>query len=232
MTANHDWRHQRPVTLPGAGLSPRERNELHNHPTRTSTRIWCHDTHVNGTPYPTRSFASINGSPHDILALTPDQTTRLAAVHELGHLLTARHLEMHMASLTLGRTLDGTQDPMNACFEASYGPGHTPREVAVMFAAGERAVDRWFRHEGLWTPERAAVAECMAVDDRRSVRELLPRVTFDGGPDDYSYLHDDVDMIMEEYWQQITAALDHVITRDHWSGDEIAELTGLDNPAP
>ncbi|MCF3104504.1 hypothetical protein IPZ58_23335 [Streptomyces roseoverticillatus] len=43
----------------------------------------------------------------------------------------------------------------------------------TMCAAGERAEDRRLREEGLWTPERAWVAERTAASDRQRVVEVL-----------------------------------------------------------
>ncbi|GGN41275.1 hypothetical protein [Streptomyces fuscichromogenes] len=198
--------------------------------TGTAADTWYRHLKVNGVPYPVRTNADVNGSPYDVLGFTTEQWRRQTSAHELGHMLTARHYGMRMDYLTLGRTLNGSEAPGSGCFGATHGPGQSNYSLAVMSAAGERASDRWMREAGLWTPERAVVVECMADNDRAATLRYVPRTSFDDGPFSYSRLHDDADHVLGLYWDNITGALDQVITRDHWTGDEIAGLTGLTNP--
>jgi hypothetical protein len=203
--------------------------------TGTGARTWHHNVDIGGVPYPLRTLAPDDLASGDYktygsMTFAPDQGRRMAAAHELGHLLTARHFGLRMDSLTLGASLDGEQHQVSGSFIAAHHADQPSRDLAVMFAAGERAANLWLFHERLWTPVRAMAVELMADRDRTAAAALLPAVTFDGGPDDYSHLHDAADRTLSLYWDRLTTALDTVVTRDQWTGDEIAALAGLDNP--
>lgn len=125
------------------------------------------------------------------------------AAHEAGHAviglaegLHVNHAEVHDRG---GGRTDFTFD-----LESSF----TKRQM--MYAAGERAADRYMREHGLWTPEVAVSIEVGAYTDRQNY----------GWRD----IHDTVDRLLDEHWGSVVAVTDALGDAGHLSGGEIADV--------
>lgn len=145
-------------------------------------------------------------------------------MHELGHAVVWLAAGLHVVSLGIGDGLGGRTE----CGPIGDRPdGQLGRIIGVV--AGERAQDRWLRETGLWTPSRAAMAELGAAHDRALVfasnPQPIPR--FDGGPADYSQLHDLADQALDRIWGHLAAALPALVGQGQMTGQELAAITGI-----
>jgi hypothetical protein len=105
---------------------------------------------------------------------------------------------------------------------------------AVTCAAGERAETRWMRETGLWTPDRAWVAERLAWKDRSQMglayRDGCGRdLTFQGNhgdPGDYAWVMDRTDEALDRVWGQVLRLADQLVERRYVDGCEAAKTAG------
>ena len=197
------------------------------------TANWYHHVHLYGEPYPTRHpvparFKVGNVSARELMGLTEEQTLVQTAVHELGHALLwlAGGLRVSGIDLTPSGRRGGHAEALPT------GVDDEGRLLAVGVAGGERAEDRWLRETGLWTPDRAAVAELSAGEDRAWLMErTTPRPVFGTGDGlDFVVLHDMADEALDRIWGQLTTALSILIRQQGMTGEQLAECTGLPLP--
>jgi hypothetical protein len=195
------------------------------------TVTWHHGFALpDGTPYPLRHvlpdhFADLPYFDHRTVGLAADQARTAQAVHELAHAVLWMAAGIHVVDAAIG-TEEGiaTGGPV---------PPHAGLGCAVGLAAGERAEDRWLRETGLWTEERAAVAEVGAHRDRGVIlaADVQPRVTFGGGDGyDYAHLHALADQALSLHWHRILTVAPYLVRATRLTGDEIAAHAGLPNP--
>ncbi|WP_228183955.1 hypothetical protein [Streptomyces anulatus] len=193
---------------------------------------WHHDVVLeDGTVYPLRhrledgpEYGAVNGR---ALGLTAAQSRTGTAVHELGHALVWLAGGLHVTGLAVGTEPGGRAQ----CTLRTHTPEHRAARV-IGIVAGERAVDRWLRETGLWTPSLAAMAELEAAHDRALVLDATrPRPAFgDGGPD-YSDLHHLADQALDTIWDRLLTALPVLVRDGEMTGDRLAARTGLTNPS-
>ncbi|MGV9816625.1 hypothetical protein ACWDTQ_32520, partial [Streptomyces cellulosae] len=102
---------------------------------------------------------------------------------------------------------------------------------ALGVVAGERAVDRWLREEGLWTPSRAAWAELAAKHDRDTIlaSPIYPTPGFGSGTADYGLLHQLADDALARVWEQVRATVPVLLTRRSLTGHELGAMNGIRN---
>ncbi|MFE2693672.1 hypothetical protein [Streptomyces mirabilis] len=192
---------------------------------------WHHDYVVNGVPYPLRNRLDW---PHDeindrMLGFTDEESRTSTAVHELGHGVVWLAAGVHVLYLGVGIGPGGQA----ACASVTQSPQERLARV-IGTVAGERAVDRWLRETGRWTPEHAAMAELGAWQDRAYVFacDPQPRPGFGDGEIDYSVLHDLADQALSASWDNILAALPVLLRAGRMTGDQLAACTGLPNTPP
>ncbi|MGN7135485.1 hypothetical protein [Streptomyces pseudogriseolus] len=195
--------------------------------------VWHHDVRVGGVVYPLRHRLddAYNGELSDrVFGFTPEQSAEMAAVHELGHALVWLDRGVHVRyvdlkkRVRLGNPVDGN---------AVCGPVANDRMLgwALGVAAGERAVDRWLREEGLWTPSRAAWAEVSAKHDRDAIlaSSIDPKPCFGSGMADYGDLHQLADDALVRVWERVRASVPVLITRQSIGGNELGAMNGIVN---
>lgn len=195
----------------------------------TAQVIWHYNVRrADGTPYPTRNRLE-DGLEHcDIdpltLGLNQDDSRAICAVHELGHAVIWLAGGIHVTRIHLSDGFGGRAE----CVSPSLTP---TMPLVIGTVAGERAVDRWLRETGLWTPSLAAMAEMTAAHDRASVfsYDPQPRPGFGDGEVDYSVLHDLADEALDAQWTRILDVLPSFIRAGRMTGDELAARTGLPN---
>jgi len=200
------------------------------------TYTWHHNVRVAGEVYPLRNRLddAYNGELSDrAFGYTPEQSTEMAAVHELGHALVWLDRGVHVRYVELksrvrhGNPVDGT---------TMCGPVAHDRMLgwALGVVAGERAVDRWLREEGLWTPSRAAWSELSAMHDRDVIlsSSIDPKPSFGSGMVDYGDLHQLADDALVKVWERVRASVPVLLTRRSISGNELGRLNGLRNARP
>jgi hypothetical protein len=190
---------------------------------------WHHNVRrADGTPYPTRNRLEDGPEHGDIdpitLGLSQEDSRAICAVHELGHAVVWLAGGIHVASLHLEDGFGGQA----VCVSRSLTP---TMSLVIGTVAGERAVDRWLRQTGLWTPSLAAMAEVTAAHDRASVfsYDPQPRPGFGDGDVCYSVLHDLADEALDAQWDRILDVLPDFIRTGCMTGDELASRIGLPN---
>ncbi|MEV8324560.1 hypothetical protein [Kitasatospora sp. NPDC056731] len=193
---------------------------------------WHHDLYLDGEPYPTRHPLAERFQDGvdmvDILELTEGQLLNAIAAHELGHAVLWLAGGLHVSRVSINLT---GQSAGHA--QALWtGVDDEARLRAVGTAGGERAMDRWLREAGLWTPDRAAAVELGAHGDRvRLLEGTSPRPVFGtGGGPDFALLHDMADEALDRVWGRLMAALPVLVRQRAMSGGRLAECTGLPLP--
>lgn len=192
-------------------------------PTQTTT--WHTNVTFNGRSYPTRNHTPLTTiNTYDLPAR---QEKYVDAIHEAGHAIAILTGGGHLHSATIRAipnkpNAGGLTDGCNLVDEN----GHT---FAAFSGAGERAIDRWLREEGLWTPERAVAAEIGARGDRRSFLNLNPHVGYGDRDVDYRVVHDLADTALDQHWPAVVRVADALAQHGHLTGDTIADLADLPN---
>lgn len=191
---------------------------------------WYHEAALkDGTPYPTRNRLGDARLHEEVnpqaLGLSEADSRAIAAVHELGHAVVWMAGGFHVVALGVGDDFSG-----HAQIAATSREATTPLFAGLV--AGERAVDRWLRETGLWTPSLAAMAELTAAHDRAAVFEMepSPRPSFGDGAVDYSVLHDLADEALNMHWDRIMTALPTLIHAGRMTGDQLASRIAIPNP--
>ncbi|MFF1916119.1 hypothetical protein ACFVYE_31945 [Streptomyces sp. NPDC058239] len=192
----------------------------------TVTTQWHDGIELNGVPYPTRNDApSVQGDSDDAYSLPSDLVDYARAIHEAGHAVAALigGAHLHHAQIVKGPATTPEGGVTHAC---NLADGHA---YATYSAAGERAVDRWLREDGLWTPERAVANEVGARGDRNSFLAINPHVGFGDKEIDYTVVHDLADHALDQHWAAVTRVAHALNHHTHLAGDEIAHIAGLPN---
>ncbi|MFF1444135.1 hypothetical protein [Streptomyces sp. NPDC058295] len=188
---------------------------------------WHHDTRVLDQPYPTRNHApnAVGDDTDTRLNLDPTQLDYLRAIHEAGHAVTVLTGQAHLHSAKIV-TGEATTQEGGVTYACHLADGHA---YAIFSAAGERAVDRWLREAGLWTPERAVAVEEGAHGDRASFLAINPHVGFGDRAVDYLVVHDLADQALNTCWEAVLTVARALHRDQYLTGDAIAALAGLPN---
>ncbi|GGR05498.1 hypothetical protein [Kitasatospora griseola] len=171
--------------------------------------------------------------------LDPAAYRRAVSVHEAGHTVIAFHVGMHVKGVEIVECtrdvgcgprleLGGAVDP---------GPYELADSEAVkQLVAGERAEQRWLREMGLWTQDRGWAAEMGALQDRDAA---IPRLRTFTGSDDlrillgwYATFGDQAEEVLDRHWPAVLAVAEALDEAGELTGDQVAALTDLSNPAP
>ncbi|MFB7214665.1 hypothetical protein [Streptomyces sp. NPDC056255] len=193
---------------------------------------WHHGVVLeDGRPYPMRHRLSDHAQrlpelTDRVLGLSDQECRASTAAHELGHAVLWMVQGIHVVEVGVD-ALDG---------QAQCSPPAPEKrlEWAIAVVAGERAQDRWLRETGLWTEDRAAMAELGASSDRARIfaADPMPRPGFgDGGPD-YADLHALADQALDARWDTIQAALPALVREGTMTGNRLASCIGFPNPTP
>jgi hypothetical protein len=180
-----------------------------------------------------------DGSPKPDIAssLTYRQVVRSIAVHEAAHAVVGLAYDM---SLKRAGVLEWTEgDRRFATGRTSWNNCFVPElRYAVMCAAGARADLRHLRAAGLLTAQTARGAADSGTDDRRTAVTALAASRFplrDSGARRgmwWTEVEQMADAAVGRLWKQITAVADAMVAGGVLTGDRIAALACLPNPAP
>lgn len=177
--------------------------------------------------FPTRAHFTGEGVLGELAGFTAAQHLQAVAAHELGHFLVNWRLGARMFDISV------QDDPGNVIPKGSvsftHPDGDTSRPVLIGGAAGERACNRWLHDQYLWTPARAVYGEIQGKTDREDALAVDPTITFDGGPNDYRYLQDEADELLDKVWPLLVEGLEHFHDFAEYSGDEMCALLGIVN---
>lgn len=168
----------------------------------------------------------------EVAAYTPEERVLDAAVHEAGHAVLYMAAGHRVGGITVHEFGDYSHDGQA---EVEYVPASGPwLPFALKDAGGERAVDRWLRETGLWTPGRAWVAERLAWRDRSQVHVIMRtchnrELTFGQHWDrtDYTWITDRTDEALDKVWDQALTLADHVAKHRKITGEEAARIAGF-----
>ena len=157
----------------------------------------------------------------------------LIAAHELGHALGAMVGGMPCRDITIN--LDGRlgMKGASATTVTIIPLGATAvmeRADMVSAAAGERAQDRRLRELGIWSPHRALATEIQASHDRERIMEQY-KVGYADAEILYGDLMDEADRLLDRIWTKLTKCITFLAESGYMTGDRIAILTGIPNPA-
>ncbi|MEW9511802.1 hypothetical protein [Streptomyces bacillaris] len=168
----------------------------------------------------------------------PYEAARLGiAFHEAGHAVLAMAYGMRVITSEVmawepepgGWALCG-----NTASEARSAP---PWRFAAMAAAGEIAQVGYLMSYGLWTPERAFA--CTADHDREQAIDVLAGFGYRLGRDhvpvggkSWGQVRGMARRRVGHLWREIRTVAHAMNEATVLSGDEIAAITGLANPAP
>jgi hypothetical protein len=170
------------------------------------------------------------------MPLSYEQARLGMAFHEAGHAVLALAYGMHVARsevIAWEPAPDSWAVTGNTAWQAQNTP---PWHFAAMGAAGQVAQVQYLMVYGLWTPERAAA--CAADHDREQVIDTLTRAGFrigrshvpEGGKS-WGMVRGMARHKVCHLWREIRTVAHAMNENTALSGDEIAAITGLANPA-
>jgi hypothetical protein len=168
-----------------------------------------------------------------VAAYTPDEQTLNSAVHEAAHAVVYMAAGYQIGHIVLHEPGDHSH---GGRAHVNYLPASGPLlDWAVTCAAGERAEVRWMRETGLWSADRAWVAERLAWRDRSQIGAAYrdgygEELAFRGDHDsygDYAWFMDRTDEALDPVWDQVLTLAHHVVDRRHVAGDEAAKVAGI-----
>ncbi|MEU1779253.1 hypothetical protein ABZ545_07155 [Streptomyces abikoensis] len=163
---------------------------------------------------------------------------RSVAVHEAGHAILDFASGIPVVEIHLCDDLGKVPGEGGAAW-VKCGSGWTVpcMSYLAMCAAGERALDRWMREEGLWTPDRAWVAERASTEDRRmadhAVRTSMGMELI-YGPGigiDYADVQAAADTDLDPLWDRVLRLAAAVDEHGHLTGREAARYAGMTDVA-
>lgn len=183
-------------------------------------------------------LADHKGNPRAFIdmPLTYEEARLGMAFHEAGHavLAMAYGMTVHTSEVIAWMQEGGMWAVTgNTAWQANNTP---PWRFAAMAAAGQVAHVNYLMAYGLWTPERAAA--CAAEHDREQAIDTLIEHGFaisadhvpEGGKS-WSMVRGMARRKIGHLWREIRAVAHAMDENTVLTGDEIAELTGLVNPA-
>lgn len=174
------------------------------------------DRYVTRHPEP---VSAASATYYEVADLRDADLRRSIAVHEAGHAVLGFAFGIPVAAICVREDLGRAGEGPSAWVQWGKSWDVPWRRYITMCAAGERAEDRRLREEGLWTPERAWVAERTAESDRQCVVDALRAdcgMTLSYGDDpvgdiDYGTVTAAADAALHHLWDRVlslAAALD------------------------
>ncbi|MFF4350889.1 hypothetical protein [Streptomyces sp. NPDC001530] len=178
------------------------------------------------------------GTPRPFLdmPLTHEQARLGMAFHEAGHAVLSMAYGMHVITsevIAWNTENGGWRLTGNTAHQAQNTP---PWQFAAQAAAGELAHINYLMIYGLWTPERAAA--CASPHDRDQAIDILGQFGFRLGrnyvPEDgksWGMVRGMARRKVAHLWHEIRTVALAMDENTVLTGNEIAALTGLANPA-
>jgi len=174
---------------------------------------------------------------HHTPALDRATYRRAVCAHEAGHAVVALNSGMHVMKVSISEAEGDIGCGLRAEFAGVTTPGPyelSPSSEIKIWAAGERAEQRWLRENGLWTEDRGWAAEMGALDDRE---KSIPKLERGLGTTDlgtvlanYAKFGDEVEQVLDQNWAAVLAVADALDMTGELTGDQAAALAGLPNP--
>ncbi|MFF8961371.1 hypothetical protein ACF1BK_01245 [Streptomyces globisporus] len=170
--------------------------------------------------------------------LTHEQAHLGTAFHEAGHAVVAMSYGMHVVSSEViawvsapgQSTVTGVTSVSVESLEAIH-----PWRFAAQAAAGEIAQVQYLMVHGLWTPQRAMA--CAAAHDRDQAVDVLASLGYrldpgrvPAGGKSWAMVQGMARRRIGYLWREIRTVAEAMDKRTMLTGDEIAMLTGLNNP--
>lgn len=168
-----------------------------------------------------------------VAAYTPNEQTLNSAVHEAAHAVVYMAAGYRIGHISLHEPGDQSHGGRaHVHYLSASGP---LLDWEVTCAAGERAEVRWLQETGLWSADRAWVAERLAWRDRSQIGAAHldgygKNLTFRGDhndPGDYAWIMDRTDEALAPVWDQVLALAHHVVDRRNVTGDDAARFVGF-----
>ncbi|GAA2996457.1 hypothetical protein GCM10010519_31780 [Streptomyces lactacystinicus] len=178
-----------------------------------------------------------------VLDLPRDLSLAATAFHESGHGLLALLGGMNLSTVFVSAAPSAQRCPGPEMYEtagANRDTDYGGRELGLvlpMLAAGERTAQEWLRQNGLWTERRAWAAEVGSLDDQATAAYVLgangiPMLYGTGALlADYWHAGDLAAETVRHHWNRIERMASGLLSQGQLTGDEIAALDGLENPA-
>ncbi|MGK5543789.1 hypothetical protein ACSNOH_03475 [Streptomyces sp. URMC 127] len=190
------------------------------------------DDHITRHPEPP---STAGATLYDIAGLHGAALRRSIAVHEAGHAVLGFAFGIPVAAICVREDLGMVGEGPAAWVQwGRYWDVPWQRSI-TMCAAGERAEDRRLREEGLWTPERAWVAERTAESDRQCVADVLRAhcgMTLSygcasAGAIDYATVTAAADAALDHLWDRVLSLAAALDQRGHLTGRQAARSARL-----
>ncbi len=145
--------------------------------------------------------------------LPPDEESEIQPIRSLFHVHEAGHTVL--AWMTPGLRVHGARLTPEAPGDvAGYTRVTNLHRVDIplgYYAAGERAIDRWLRERGEWTPRLAVAAEVTALMDREK----------------YNWregAHDEADELLAGNWESVVRVAEALLAKGKLSRRQIGKL--------
>jgi hypothetical protein len=150
---------------------------------------------------------------YEILNLTNTQLRQKIAIHEAGHAILMLDRSIPFLAIQIADDLGHGPDKDGPAGHVELHSSLTApiNDGLAALAAGERAEDRWFREQGLWTGTRAWVVEILARSDRQQIARVAQAahgrpVTHGVNSDpqrDLSAIHSAADEALDGLWDRV-----------------------------
>ncbi|MCB5177794.1 hypothetical protein [Streptomyces antimicrobicus] len=164
---------------------------------------------------------------------------RLAlAFHETGHAVLGMAYGMRVERVDLFTWQDSPSEGLFATGATTWDAhGIRPWRFAAQCAAGEAAQGRFLRERGLWTAVNAAACESvhdreLAIDVLAEAGLLLGRSHAPAGGKSWATIQAVARRSVALLWPRIHRVAFALEQHNTLTGDEVARLAGLINPAP
>lgn len=164
---------------------------------------------------------------YDLLDLPDPQLRRCLAVHGAGQaVIGLRHSAALLEEVRIHDHLGRGGDPAGYIEWESYRGAW--KDLAVHYAAGEQAEQRWLYEQGLYTQTRGWAIEVLAVRERVDAAAHTSATVSYGAPGtadiDWQEIRDLADVRLARWWSQVLTVAGQLDALGYLTGTELARL--------